>query len=517
MRVRNGTQRTSTLVFCAVGGAIAGLMLVAQYLHRRLATDGVAAPAATRLGSSLVATPSTSAVTDSTPPLVPEGERCQILALPSWRPRLHLLTTVNLARCGLRELPPSIGLCTRMRKLDLFGNPLTGLPDELVKCTALDTLFVAGGTMPEMPRVLGRMGSITRLGLKDNGIEVVPGDAIPPNVVHLILTHNSIRRLPLEAFGRLTRVRKLMLANNQLEELPAAGVAKLRALELARLSNNRLASVPTELLSLPRWSWLALAGNPLAPPSPTAVAPEATAAELHVDEGMTLGQGASGKVLGGTYQGRPVAIKGFTVASSDGRAEDELALYAAVAHPALVEVRAVLRSPSLAVIMEQLPKTMRDLAQPPTIVEVTTDRYDTGAQFSDAEALFILRAVASALNYLHGSLGVAHGDVYAHNVLVDSSATAVKLADFGAAFTYAGAARESGLDAGLIQRIEARAFGVLVGELASRIRTQDAAGSSTAADTLTQLAESCMVPTVAARPDFNHIVGVLASVRVAQQ
>lgn len=506
------------------------MMLVTQYLLRRRPEASDEGPARVRLGSTLAAAPQATRAgagahafdDDAEVPVVPEHERCQILTMPSWHPRLHLLTSVNLARCGLREVPAAIGLCTRMQKLDLFGNPLAGLPDELAKCTSLDTLFVAGGAMREMPRVLGRMDSITRLGLKDNGIEVVPADAIPRNVVHLILTHNSIRRLPLEAFGRLTRVRKLMLANNQLTDLPAAGVAQLVSLELARLSNNRLTSVPRELLTLPRLSWLALAGNPLAPAPPTPVAPEARAADLHVNEDVTLGEGASGKVLAGTYQGRPVAIKGFTVASSDGRAEDELALYAAVAHPALVEVRAVLRSPSLAVIMEQLPSNMGDLAQPPTIVEVTTDRYDAGAVFTEEAALRILRTVASALCYLHATLGVAHGDVYAHNVLVDSSATSVKLADFGAAFTYARAGPASGLDAALIQRVEVRAFGVLVGELASRVRVGPAGpdahtraagtGASQVADALGRLAEACVVPVVSARPDFHHVVEVLASV-----
>jgi serine/threonine protein kinase len=50
-------------------------------------------------------------------------------------------------------------------------------------------------------------------------------------------------------------------------------------------------------------------------------------------------------------------------------------------------------------------------------------------------ALRVLLDTADALRYLHEELHVCHGDVYAHNVLVNEVGHAV-LCDYGASFVY---------------------------------------------------------------------------------
>jgi serine/threonine protein kinase len=81
----------------------------------------------------------------------------------------------------------------------------------------------------------------------------------------------------------------------------------------------------------------------------------------------------------------------------------------------------------------------------------------------------LLRSICSALTYLH-SEGVAHGDVYGHNILANVDGSEVRLADFGAAYVYHGMdATATGLDPALLERLEVRAFGVLVAEIAARI------------------------------------------------
>ncbi len=57
-------------------------------------------------------------------------------------------------------------------------------------------------------------------------------------------------------------------------------------------------------------------------------------------------------------------------------------------------------------------------------------QWKEGDSFSEERALKICTGVASALAHLHG-MGVCHGDVYAHNILVDEDHHAV-LCDFGA-------------------------------------------------------------------------------------
>ena len=53
---------------------------------------------------------------------------------------------------------------------------------------------------------------------------------------------------------------------------------------------------------------------------------------------------------------------------------------------------------------------------------------------SCAFAVKVASGVAQALEYLH-SKSIAHGDVYAHNMLVDKKGWAT-LCDFGASFVY---------------------------------------------------------------------------------
>ena len=432
-----------------------------------------------------------------------------MLKEPSWRPKLPLLTTLRLASCGLSTLPPGIGLCSNITELSLSDNPLETLPKELARCTRLTTIFVSGSDkLVAVPAVLGTMPGVTRLGLKNNRLAVVAAECVPPNVQHLILTHNRIRSLDVAVFERLRHCRKLMLANNELEALPGAGVAQLQSLELIRLANNRLTSLPTELLQLPKLAWLAISGNPLTPPPPAAVVPEVHGSTVALDESALLGRGASGVVHAAVFHNSAVAVKRFSHLSSDGRAEDEIQLYAAVRHPGLVNVQAVVKDPSLAVVMELLPPSMVDLAAPPTIVEVIEDRYQPGQSFSPATVCAVLHTVASALAYLH-SRCIGHGDVYAHNVLVDGNATPprVKLVDFGAAFPYGNAAASAGIVAARVERIEVRAWGVLAAELAARVE-----GSAELRAAIGKLAAACDVPDVLARPTFAEVVAAMAAI-----
>ena len=107
------------------------------------------------------------------------------------------------------------------------------------------------------------------------------------------------------------------------------------------------------------------------------------------------------------------------------------------APPSLIKAIAVVEDPP-AVVMERVEGDARDLAKPPTIVEVTRDRYAPGERFAATFALDALRGVAAALRHVHARR-VAHGDVYGHNVLVAGGS--VRLGDFGAA-SYRGPCRD---------------------------------------------------------------------------
>ena len=57
---------------------------------------------------------------------------------------LATLVELNLKDCGLTSLPPAIQHAESLTKLDLGGNDLTTLPDELARCSKLSILFILG-------------------------------------------------------------------------------------------------------------------------------------------------------------------------------------------------------------------------------------------------------------------------------------------------------------------------------------------------------------------------------------
>lgn len=85
-----------------------------------------------------------------------------------------------------------------------------------------------------------------------------------------------------------------------------------------------------------------------------------------------------------------------------------------------------------------------------------------------------------------------HGDLYAHNIL-HADAGACLLGDFGAASMFAPGSQQGDL----LQGIEARAFGVLLGELIAHCATP--------LPGLQTLLDACLQEEVLRRPKFDVI------------
>lgn len=122
--------------------------------------------------------------------------------------------------CSLSEFPPEIfDLAETLEILDLSGNALSSLPDDLPRLHRLRVLFSSDNQFVELPAVLGQCAQLTMIGFKANQIASVPAAALPPLLRWLILTDNRVTELPAE-IGHCDRLQKLMLAGNQLQVLP---------------------------------------------------------------------------------------------------------------------------------------------------------------------------------------------------------------------------------------------------------------------------------------------------------
>ena len=181
--------------------------------------------------------------------------------------------------CALSEFPREIfDLADSLEILDLSGNALSALPDDLPRLHKLRILFCSDNPFIELPAIVGQCAALEMVGFKANRIRTVPAAALSPKLRWLILTDNRIAELPPE-IGRCTRLQKLMLAGNQLRSLPPE-MANCTGLELLRIAANRLTELPDWLLSLPRLSWLAFAGNPFCQDGPE----QAVALPIHWDD-----------------------------------------------------------------------------------------------------------------------------------------------------------------------------------------------------------------------------------------
>jgi hypothetical protein len=416
---------------------------------------------------------------------------------------LSLLRTGKLAGttrldlcCGLTQFPGEIfDLADSLEILNLTGNRLSDLPDDLPRLRKLRILFCSDNEFRHLPPVLAECTGLSMIGFKSNRIEEV--NALPPSLRWLILTDNRIEHLPT-SLGNCTPLQKLMLSGNRLTALPDEMAACVN-LELVRLAANRFASLPDWLLALPKLAWLALAGNPLCrEPEVTAAAIRWTDLELH----EKLGEGASGIIHRATRlsDARPVAVKLFKGAmTSDGLPDSErCTCLAARPHPNLIPVLGEVAGhpagmPGL--VMDLIGPDFAALAGPPSLETCSRDVYAPGSSFPVEVVMKIARHLASAGAALHGK-GILHGDFYAHNVLRDREGAAF-LGDFGAASFYPP-------DDVRFEKLEVLAFGRLLGELLDRCPDRISG--------LHALADRCQSPEPSERPRFADLLeGALAS------
>jgi hypothetical protein len=412
------------------------------------------------------------------------------------------ITRLDLA-CGLTEFPREIfDLADSLQVLNLSGNALSQLPDDLHRLTELQVLFCSDNQFTELPACIGQCAQLAMVGFKANRIEHVPASALPPKLRWLILTDNCVEQLP-EALGDCHLMQKLMLAGNRLRTLPTR-LSRLQNLELLRVSANHLETLPDWLLQLPRLAWLAYAGNPLphdfTTPHDDGVAVDIAWADLHLQH--ALGEGASGVIQQALWQGKlPVAVKLYKGhITSDGTPLNEMnACLAAGDHPHLIKVEGRISGHpqgSAGLVMDLIEPAFGNLAGPPSLTSCSRDVYPDSSRFGPDVALRIARGIASVGAHLHAR-GIAHGDLYGHNILWKADGDCL-LGDFGAACFYP---QDDSLAARALQRIEVRAFGILLGELLAISGCED--------ERVKALQAACVQPEVLARPSFAEIVETL--------
>jgi hypothetical protein len=413
--------------------------------------------------------------------------------------------------CGLTELPREIfALADTLEVLNLTGNQLSSLPDDLPRLHRLRVIFCSDNAFTTLPPVLGSCGQLEMVGFKANRIDQVPAESLPPRLRWLILTDNAVETLP-DTLGQRPRLEKLMLAGNRLSTLP--DLSACGELALLRLAANRLETLPGWVLSMPSLAWLAVGGNPvfhtLSHRLHRADIPQIPWENLCMHR--VLGEGASGVIHKATWTSSEqlsteVAVKLFKGSmTSDGLPDSEMAAtLAAAGHPGLVGVEGVVHNPAdttPGLVLPLLDPSFQPLAGPPSFASCSRDAYPDGFDISVDKLLIIARSVAGAVAHLHAR-GLLHGDLYGHNILWNTADRAL-LSDFGAASFFDPDERATAV---ALQRLEVRAFGCLLEELLAAVDNP----ADPRCGPLAALRDVCLQPQVAQRPLFSDLVAALA-------
>ncbi len=384
------------------------------------------------------------------------------------RGELHGIVRLKLSE-QLTELPEEIlSLADSLEILDLSDNQLTDLPSWLADLPKLKIVFASNNQFTHLPLVLGRCEQLEMIGFKSNKISRVSGDALPEQLRWLILTDNRIEQLP-QALGHRPRLQKLALAGNMIKELPGSFVL-LENLELVRLSANQLLHFPDVLLELPKLAWMAFSGNPFCERTThiTSV-PDVSSDSYQLNH--VLGQGASGVISHANWLDRnfdfpdQVAVKVFKgEVTSDGYPQDELqACLQTGLHSNLVEsIGQVNEKECLALVMALIPEDYFNLGLPPTLKTCTRDVFKPDFSLSIKQIEKIVDQMIDVFNHMHDNK-VCHGDLYAHNVLVNKESKMI-FGDFGAAsiYDYLNESQQRG-----VRKVEARALAHFIDDLLS--------------------------------------------------
>ena len=395
---------------------------------------------------------------------------------------------------GLTEFPQEIfTLADTLEVLDLSHNKFSSLPADMHRLQHLKIAFFANNDFTEVPNVFRNCHQLYMLGFKANKIETFDENTLPLSISWLVLTDNKIKTLP-KSMGDLIKLQKCALAGNQIEELPESMQA-CQNLELIRLSANNLKEIPSWLLRLPKLSWLAFSGNPCSGLQKFDLM-QVTSEDLEFGE--ILGEGASGEI----YQAyskehkMEVAVKIFKgEVTSDGYAKDEMNAYMGTGeHPHLIKVLAKIEEEKhLGLLLELIPPCFKNLGLPPSLQTCTRDTFTQGKSFSVETIVNVAKAMASASFHLH-SRGLMHGDLYAHNILIDENDVSY-LGDFGAASFYDVGNKD-------YEKIEVRAFGCLLDDMLNLCDDKQ----SRVYQNLEKLSLWCMNERVDDRPLFSELL-----------
>ncbi|MGY3778329.1 bacterial Ig-like domain-containing protein [Isobaculum melis] len=176
----------------------------------------------------------------------------QLVELPDELMQLTALEALRLQDNQLTKLPDNIGLLKSLSTLYLTNNQLTYLPDSFMDLAKLNTLFLSKNAITSLPANFFELPSLATVYLNENGLTKFPEATNKDSrVVELFANKNNFTYLP-DNFEKFPRLKTLEVSWNQIEELPDS-LTQLPLLANLHATKNNIAALPdrfTDLSSL---------------------------------------------------------------------------------------------------------------------------------------------------------------------------------------------------------------------------------------------------------------------------
>lgn len=451
--------------------------------------------------------------------------------------------------CPLSSFPLEIlELGDTLEHLDLSGTGLSSLPSGIGSTVPnLKILSLSHCNFKVFPKQLASCPDLQTVIFRNNGMEYIPENALPPRLRCLILTGNRLTAIP-SGIGHCGALEQCLLTDNQLQDLPAE-LAGCKRLTTLRVSSNRLSKFPLWLSTLPELAFVSFSNNPCATLITNGVhAPRGLATIPWSD--VETQQPIDNDTLLGIWKQSPhysedVAVRLFrdSTASTnrdDGSAADEMAAYlAAGAHESLVTILGrIYGHPDEdtfadepgnyqgGLVIQRIPDDYAPLSSFLSLDDAPASSPAVGpeaGQLDTKTVLQMLTGLTHALSHLHAR-GIAHGSLRPDTILASAADAHALLTGFRGATLYAGLRRlrvvrqeaESvGRDGGqigeadVVEKVEVLAFGRVVQFLLGAVGDRGREGLEEAEGGLEHLGRRCVVADVGERPGFEEIVEVL--------
>jgi len=147
--------------------------------------------------------------------------------------------------------------------LNLSNNQLNSLPDQLVKLTNLEDLYLPDSGLNIIPDVIWKLPNLKSLILSNLGLNELSDDIMKlTNLEYLALSDNNIINLPKLNGSQLVNLTDIYLSANNLEYIPSF-IYDIPNLKILSVSDNFIENISYDVLKLKKLQIIDIGYNKL--------------------------------------------------------------------------------------------------------------------------------------------------------------------------------------------------------------------------------------------------------------